>query len=178
MTAWMSPLALVSMALCPPAPTAVATSMKTASEEVERLSSWPELDTEAQKQVDLEVERLRKARTAEMGQSAAAALIGLRKGPAWLAEDHANAARLAQGLSGLPGLEIDASTVQTNIVFCRVTPGGVPVEGAAAALVRRLKEAGVLAVALGGEKVRFVTHRDVSRTQIDRGVETIRSLLP
>jgi threonine aldolase len=118
----------------------------------------------------------------QVGVVAAAALIGLRKGPAWLAEDHENAACLARGLAELPGIEIDASAVQTNIVFCRVAPDffgrETPAEGAAAALVRRLTEAGVLAVALGGDRVRFVTHRDVSRAQIDQAVETIRSLLP
>jgi threonine aldolase len=118
----------------------------------------------------------------QVGVVAAAALIGLRKGPAWLAEDHENAARLARGLAELPGIEVDASAVRTNIVFCRVDPvlfgRDTPAEGAAAVLVRRLKEAGVLAVALGRDRVRFVTHRDVRRAQIDQAVAAVRSLLP
>lgn len=106
----------------------------------------------------------------QVGVVAAAGLIALRKGPARLADDHENAARLAGALAELPGIEIDPATIETNIVFCRV------IQGTAQSLVARLKEAGVLAVAIGADKVRFVTHRDVSRTQVDRAIETIRAL--
>jgi len=108
----------------------------------------------------------------QVGVVAAAGLIALRKGPAWLAEDHENAARLARALAELPGIEIDPATVRTNIVFCRLT------SQEAATFVARLKEMGVLAVSLSGERVRFVTHRDVSRTQIDQAIERIRTLAP
>jgi hypothetical protein len=79
MTAWTLPLAL---ALMVPSPPPFPAAREAAEEEVERLSAWPELDTEARKQVDLEVERLRKARTNEMGESATAALIGVGAGAA------------------------------------------------------------------------------------------------
>lgn len=106
----------------------------------------------------------------QVGVVAAAGLIALRKGPDRLADDHENASRLARALSELPGIEIDLTAVETNIVFCRVT------RGLAASFAGRLKEAGVLAVAIGEDKVRFVTHRDVSRTQIDQAIERIRAL--
>ena len=106
----------------------------------------------------------------QVGVVAAAGLIALRKGPARLADDHENAARLARALAELPGIEIDPASVQTNIVILRVT------RGTAQALVGRLKEAGILAVAIATDKVRFVTHRDVSRAQIDQAIETIRGL--
>ncbi|HEV8582194.1 MAG TPA: GntG family PLP-dependent aldolase [Thermoanaerobaculia bacterium] len=106
----------------------------------------------------------------QVGVVAAAGLIALRKGPARLSEDHENAARLARALAELPGIEIDPASVETNIVFCRVT------EGKAQSLVGRLKEAGILSVAIGADKVRFVTHRDVSRTQIDQAIATFQTL--
>jgi threonine aldolase len=105
----------------------------------------------------------------QVGVVAAAGLIALRKGPAWLAEDHENAARLAQALAELPGIEMDPASVHTNIVIFRVT------RGTAQSLVGRLKESGVLAVAIAADKVRFVTHRDVSRAQIDQAIEAIRA---
>jgi len=104
----------------------------------------------------------------QVGVVAAAGLIALRQGPDRLAEDHENASRLARALSELPGVEIDPAAVETNIVFCRVS------QGLAAAFAGRLKEAGVLAVAIGADKVRFVTHRDVSRGQVDEAIERIR----
>jgi threonine aldolase len=107
----------------------------------------------------------------QVGVIAAAGLIALRKGPAWLVEDHENAARLAQALAELPGIEIDPATVQTNIVIFRVT------RGTAQSLVGRLKESGILAVAIAADKVRFVTHRDVSRPQIERAIERLRQLM-
>jgi threonine aldolase len=107
----------------------------------------------------------------QVGVLAAPGLIALRNGPGWLAEDHANAARLAQALEELPGIEIDPASVQTNIVIFSLTK--VP----AAVFVAQLKEAGVLAVSLSGNKVRFVTHRDVSRRQIDQAIERIRATM-
>jgi threonine aldolase len=106
----------------------------------------------------------------QVGVIAAAGLIALRKGPARLAEDHENAARLARALAERPGIELDPASVQTNIVIFRV------IQGTAQALVARLKESGILTVAIAADKVRFVTHRDVSRAQIDQAIETIRGL--
>jgi threonine aldolase len=107
----------------------------------------------------------------QVGVLAAAGLIALRKGPARLAEDHENAARLALALSELPGIELDPATVRTNIVIFRLTSGG------AMAFLEKLREKGVLAVPVSQDKVRFVTHRDVSREQIDRAIEKIRGAM-
>lgn len=107
----------------------------------------------------------------QVGVLAAAGLIALRKGPARLAEDHENAARLARALSELPGIDLDPSTVRTNIVIFRLTSGG------AMALLERLREVGVLAVPVSQDKVRFVTHRDVSREQIDQAIGNIQRLV-
>ena len=106
----------------------------------------------------------------QVGILAAAGLIALRKGPARLPEDHENAARLAQALSEMPGIDLDPATVKTNIVIFRLK--SIP----ALDFAGRLKEAGILAVPMSAETVRFVTHRDVSTEQTGQAIERIRKL--
>ena len=84
-----------------------------------------------------------------------------------LADDHALARRLAAGLAGLEGLQVEAP--QTNIVF-------VDLLGAARArsdaLIAHLAEHGILVTGL--YRLRFVTHLDVDASGIDRAVAVIR----
>jgi threonine aldolase len=94
----------------------------------------------------------------QVGILAAAGLIALEQGPAHLREDHANARLLAEALSNMEGVEIDLDGVETNIIIFKLTAGL-----SAAKVVERLKERGVLANAFGPDKIRLVTHRDVSR---------------
>ena len=96
----------------------------------------------------------------QVGVLAAAGLVALHDGPRELEEDHRNAALLAAELSALPGIEIVEPGPQTNILICKVA-GIAPPE-----LIRALAAEGVLAVPLVGERIRFVTHRDVSRAQV------------
>jgi threonine aldolase len=84
-----------------------------------------------------------------------------------LAEDHANARALAEGLRGLPGVTVHAP--QTNIVFVDLAP-----EKAAGA-VERVKAAGVLCTGL--YRLRLVTHLDVSAEDIPRAVAALRQHL-
>src|ERR1700726_3804674 len=53
----------------------------------------------------------------QAGGLAAAGLVALEKSPSRLHEDHANAKHLAEGLARLPGIRVDLSKVQTNIVI-------------------------------------------------------------
>ena len=80
-----------------------------------------------------------------------------------LADDHALAARLAQGLQGIPGLVVRSA--QTNIVFVDVADGRGP------ALLAYLQENGVLATGLIG--LRFVTHLGVDASGIDHALVCI-----
>ncbi len=111
------------------------------------------------------VERARRVRKMlggtmrQVGILAAAGLYALENNVDRLAEDHANAERLARGLAGL-GLKVDA--VQTNMVFVQVPPDSVP------GLTQHLEKSGV--VALAGPKMRLVTHLDVDAAAIDRAV--------
>jgi len=114
--------------------------------------------------------RWRKMAGGAMRQSgvlAAAALYALDHHVARLAEDHANARALAEGLQGLLGVSV--APPQTNIVFIDLAPDKAP--GA----VDRLRERGLLATGL--YKLRLVTHLDVSRADIGRAIEILRAAL-
>ena len=97
----------------------------------------------------------------QAGILAAAGLIALEQMPRRLAEDHVNAKLLAQGLSKIPGVKIDLSRVQTNIVIFDLE------QPVAMELVKFLGERNVLSSAISPSQIRFVTHRDVSREQCE-----------
>lgn len=119
----------------------------------------------------LEARRVRKmlgGGMRQVGVLAAAGRLALRDGPARLAEDHRNARLLAAGLAELDGIEVEDDGVRSNIVICRLRGNDAP------GLTRALAERGVLAIPLFGDKLRFVTHRDVSRDQILLAIEAAR----
>ncbi|MBT9487182.1 MAG: low-specificity L-threonine aldolase [Rubrivivax sp.] len=103
----------------------------------------------------------------QAGVLAAAALHALDHHVQRLAEDHAHARRLAEGLQGLPGVTVELP--QTNIVFVQLAP-----EKAAGA-VERLAAAGVLCTGL--YQLRLVTHLDVSSSDIDTAIALLREHL-
>jgi threonine aldolase len=100
----------------------------------------------------------------QAGLLAACALHALDHHVDRLADDHANARRLAEGLAGIDGLSVKSA--ETNIVFVDVAHGRGP------ALLDFLKAHGVLATGLIG--LRFVTHLDVDAAGIDHAVATVR----
>ena len=103
----------------------------------------------------------------QSGILAAAALHALEHHVDRLAEDHALAKRLAQGLEGVPGLSVRSA--QTNIVFVDVADGLGPV------LLEDLKAQGVLATGLIG--LRFVTHLGVDVAGIDHAIACIKRFM-
>ena len=103
----------------------------------------------------------------QAGMLAAAVLHALDHHVDRLADDHANARRLADGLRGLPGVNV--MPPQTNIVFVDLAPEK------ADGVVARLKAAGVRCTGL--YRLRFVTHLDVGRDDIDRAVAVLRAQL-
>ena len=90
---------------------------------------------------------------------AACGLVALDQMIDRLAEDHANAKLLAERLCEVPGIEIDLPTVQTNMVYFRVTKPGL----AASDLVARCAARCVKFFNLGPDRIRLVTHKDVTR---------------
>ena len=103
----------------------------------------------------------------QSGILAAAALHALEHHVERLADDHALAQRLAQGLQGVPGLSVRSA--QTNIVFVDVADGRGP------ALLEDLKAQGVLATGLIG--LRFVTHLGVDAAGIDHAIACIQRFM-
>jgi threonine aldolase len=102
----------------------------------------------------------------QAGIIAAGGVYALRRHVNRLAEDHVNARRLAEGLSKLPGVALDPSSVETNIVIFELN-GAVDAKQALEALRAR----GVRMGAMGPRTVRAVTHLDVSAPQIERALE-------
>ncbi|MFP5224097.1 MAG: threonine aldolase family protein [Actinomycetota bacterium] len=107
----------------------------------------------------------------QIGVLCAAAMVALDEGIEPLAEDHANAHRLASGIADAWGLEaVDPSLVQTNIVYIEVGDRSPEV------VVGRLAEAGIKVAAMPGGRIRAVTHRDVSGEDIDRAISAFAAL--
>jgi threonine aldolase len=102
----------------------------------------------------------------QAGIIAAAGVYALEHNIDRLADDHANAKRLAQGLAEIPQVKADPAAVETNIVFFEV-------EGAKA-LAGRLEQEGVSFSVYGPTLLRAVTHLDVSMKDVDRAVELVR----
>ena len=105
----------------------------------------------------------------QAGIIAAGGLYALRHHVKRLAEDHANARRLAEGLAELPGVVVDPASVETNIVIFDVPRDA---EAAITALLAR----GVRMGAMGPRTIRAVTHLDVSPAQIERALDAARAV--
>jgi threonine aldolase len=109
----------------------------------------------------------------QSGILAAAGLYALDRNVGRLADDHANARTLAERIAALHGVALDLATVQTNIVVFHLAPG-LP---AAAAIVARAREAGVLISALGPRLVRAVTHLDVDRAACLHAADRLAAII-
>jgi threonine aldolase len=110
----------------------------------------------------------------QAGIIAAGAVYALDHNIERLGEDHANAARLAKALAAMPHVELDPASVETNIIVMglRDWPGGT-----AAFVDRLLEEQGVRGSLVGSGRVRFVTHLDVTPSDIDAAIEAIATVL-
>ncbi len=109
----------------------------------------------------------------QAGILAAACLVALDTMVERLAEDHANARLLAEGLADIPGIEIDLKRVQTNIVIFAVRSPRAD----AAAFARGLAARGVLAHQISPDAIRLVTHKDVTRDDILAALAAAREVL-
>lgn len=107
----------------------------------------------------------------QVGILAAAGIVALEKMVDRLAEDHANARRLAEGLARLPGIRIDLAKVQTNIVIFSVEHRGGVEELVAGCAARKVK-----IHAISPTSIRCVTHKEVDREDIDRALDAVREL--
>jgi len=108
----------------------------------------------------------------QAGVLAAAALYAIDHHVDRLAEDHANARRLADGIQRIERLRLKPEQIDTNLVFFEVDPAW----GSAAEFVSRLKQRGVLMLATAPTMIRAVTHLDVTTKDVDRAIECLRAV--
>jgi threonine aldolase len=99
----------------------------------------------------------------QAGILAAAGLLALEQGPGRLAEDHANARRLAEGLNTILPDSVDLAAVATNIVFVDVSATGHTAPEWVAALAAN----GLLVTMVDG-RVRMLTHLEIGAADVDR----------
>jgi len=122
-----------------------------------------------------EAHRYRKRLGGGMRQAgilAAGALYAIENNRQRLTEDHRRAKMLAKGLSVIPGFGIDLEHVDTNILMVDLSERGIEAED----FSKRIAEKGVLVTQAGVEKVRFVTHLQVSDENINDTINIISDL--
>jgi threonine aldolase len=107
----------------------------------------------------------------QAGVLAAAGIVALETMVERLAEDHAHARRLAEGLTTLPGLRVDLATVETNIVRFQMTSAERATELVTGCLARKVKVHHA-----GPAAIRCVTHKDVDAEDIDRALDAFREI--
>lgn len=106
----------------------------------------------------------------QAGMLAAAGIYALDHHIDRLAEDHQHAARLAASLENRPYVKM-ILPVETNIVIFELQQGQSAPE-----LVERLKTKGVLAYAISTDRIRLVTHLDISSDMIDETIQIFETL--
>ncbi|NOZ29006.1 MAG: low-specificity L-threonine aldolase [Chloroflexi bacterium] len=109
----------------------------------------------------------------QAGVLAAAGIVALTEMVDRLAEDHANARRLAEGLAEMDGISIDPERVKTNIVYFDVTSETITTQE----LVDQLGAEGVRVLALGPRQVRAVTNYHVSAEDIEYALGVFQRVL-
>lgn len=107
----------------------------------------------------------------QAGLLAAAGLYALEHHRGALAEDHANARRLAEGIAELGAFALDPAQVETNIFMFDVADGS-----SAAPVVEALRTGGVWLSQFGPQTIRATTHRDVSADDTDAALAAFQKL--
>jgi threonine aldolase len=111
----------------------------------------------------------------QAGVIAAAALVAIETMRDRLAEDHANARTLAEGLAAIPGVRIDPRKIVTNIVQFEIDPGWMD----AGTFQRSCAEWGLRISRYFGSspKLRMVTHNDLTRADVDAALAIVSKVL-
>jgi len=120
-----------------------------------------------------EARRVRKVLGGGMRQTgiiAAAGIVALEKMMKRLADDHANARRLAVGIAGISGLKVDLENVRTNIIVFHLENNGLTEDD----FMARLEERGVKFLCRGSCEFRMVTHHGITAQDIDLALEILK----
>ena len=108
----------------------------------------------------------------QAGVIAAPGLIALTKMSERLSEDHANAKLLAEGLGNIDCLSIE-NEVETNIVLVNIAGTGMTADQ----FISTLKQEGILVVAFGPQTIRFTTHYNVTKDDINAVIDKLNIIL-
>lgn len=108
----------------------------------------------------------------QVGLLAAGCLYALDHNVERLRFDHANAKRLAEALSDIPQLSVNPDEVETNIVVMSISSPGIAPD----VLIGKLREKGVLIGMGAANKLRAVTHLDVSEEDVERAADVFREV--
>ena len=109
----------------------------------------------------------------QAGILAAAGIVAISEMVERLADDHANAKRLARGLAQIDGIGVNLDAVETNMVFFNVTREDMTATQLSAAL----KDHGVLISPTGERSLRAVLHYEVSGADVEEAIEAVRSVV-
>ena len=109
----------------------------------------------------------------QAGVLAAAGIVALTDMVDRLADDHTHARLLAEGIAGLPSVELDLNRVQTNIVIFGFDHPTLK----STDLVAALREHGVGVLAIEGRRMRAVTHYGIEAGHVEEAVAAFRQLL-
>ncbi|MEW5784567.1 MAG: low-specificity L-threonine aldolase [Bacillota bacterium] len=107
----------------------------------------------------------------QAGIIAAPGIVALETMIERLAEDHANARYLAEGLAELPGIEFNPADVDTNIIIAK------PSKITAQELIARLEERSILTILMEPDRIRFTTNKEVNRRDMETTLKAVRELL-
>lgn len=107
----------------------------------------------------------------QAGVIAAAGIVALETMVERLAEDHANARLLAEGLAGLKGIEFNPDDVDTNIVIVKPTTMSIGQLG------EELEKRGILTVVIEPDRVRFTTNKEVTSSDIEKTIMAVKEIL-
>ncbi len=109
----------------------------------------------------------------QAGVLAAAGLVALDTMVDRLAEDHATARQLAQGLANIDGLDLDPESIQTNIVIFHVDPSVATPQEFMGALGRE----GIRVLSPARQSIRMVTHRHISGADVDDALARVSKVV-
>jgi len=109
----------------------------------------------------------------QAGIIAAAGIVAFEQMVDRLAEDHANARRLAEGIKDIPGVASDPDRVRTNILYIDLIDKRFSDEE----FLKRLATKGVRISHTGPSRFRLLTHHGIGTAQIDTAIEALRDVM-
>jgi len=103
---------------------------------------------------------------------AAAGIVALERMIERLAEDHARARRLAEGIADCSGISVDPAAVQTNIILADLNHSRYHIQE----FIERLAAENILVIQFGQETLRMALHWEIDEEKVDRAIEVFRRI--